>query len=213
MPLKNKILTFTEKFDYAPDSGGWLGLCKIDRLKSTCEPIMTDHPDAQRYSYDLLYKCREVFHKVFTQENKSILFTHPIDSSKKVSDLVHLVETKLNIPTKERSKFFRTTDYANVTAIRVSPFWLNNPIKRQLLSIFLRAGRKYSAGRTIQDCLSDEKNYKECWPAIELFLDGYYNFDQKIINVWKKDFHKGFVFSFLNKTKEEIVQQNLMTKN
>lgn len=81
---------------------------------------------------------------------------------------------------------------------------------RQIFTMFLRAGRKYSAGRIIQDCINDEKNYQNCWPAIELFLDGYQNFNQKCIDIWKRDFHNGFVFQFINKTKEEILAEKLM---
>lgn len=208
-----KSLNLVERFDYAPDSGGHLGLCLIDRKKLTCESIESDNEHARRYSYGQLLKCREQFSIIFTEETKSILFTHAIDSSNKIAEFINLIEERLKLPKNNKCQFFLIKDYRNVTAIRVSEFFRSSVMARQIFTMFLRVGRKYTVGRTIQDCLNDEKNYQNCWPAIELFLEGYYNFDQKIINTWNKDFHHGFVFSFINRTKEEIIQQNLMTKN
>lgn len=212
MPLKNKILTFTEKFDFAPSSAGYFGLAKIDRIKSTCAPVMSDHPDAERYNYDLLYHCREVFNKVFNETIKSIFFTHVADATQNISSFINLVEDQLNISAKEKSQFFKTKDYSNVSAIRVSVFWLNCPMKRQLLTLFLRAGRKYSTDKTIKDCIFEEKNYEKCWPAVELFLDGYFGFNEKFLEVLKKNHQRGFVYCFSDKTKESILENKLMFK-
>lgn len=207
--LKN--LKFVEPLDYTPDSNGFFALAFIDRKELTVEDRVSENPVVEEFNYDTFFRCREVFGKVFEEDSKSILFTHAQGLSENISSFLKIIETKLNIAAQNQSICF-TTCYKNVLAIRVSKWWLECSYRRQIFTLFLRAGRKFSKDFSIEQIFHTNNDCISCYPAINLFLSGYHKFCQSCFDRLKESHQKGFVWFFSGKTAELIVQENLMTK-
>ncbi len=193
--------------DENPESDGHFALAKIDKKAGTATSKLTDREDyIKQFNYGTFYHCREVFHKVFTEKDKSILYVHAGNLGETIEKFIHLVEELLNIPNKEKSQFFKT-QRTTITPIRPAKFWLACPMKRQVFSLLLRSGRNFDIvqdNNNIWPALKSSKNTKSVIPALEVFLGGHTKFDQKCLDILKANHHHGFCHIFSNKSPDEI---------
>jgi hypothetical protein len=191
--------------DENPESDGHFALGLICKKNQTITSKLTDRKDyIEQFGYGTFYKCREVFHKVFTEKDKSILYVHEGNLSDNIAEFINKIEDILFFPKKDQSQFFKAKQRTTITGIRPAKFWLVCPMRRQLFSLLLRSGRNHVLGYPIIVALQNSKYTKETFPAINLFLEGYTKFHQKTLDILAADHHKGFVFSFSGKSEEQI---------
>lgn len=209
LPIKNPpILSYTENSKFPP-LPGHLALAWIDKKKKSAESRDTEDKIFDRYLGRMFFSCLESWSNVFQENCKSILFCAENHTSK-LAEFLEKVETKLKIPAANRSQVFQTNN-EKISAIRTSKFWLEG-MRLKVFPLFIRASIYYESGGSINDAINKYPLAKKCLPFFDLFLSGYVNFDEEILETWKTDFHHGIIFSFQNKTKEQIIDSELLTK-
>lgn len=207
-----KKLIYTENSKY-PLENGFFALGLIDRKKQLAENRWTDDEKLQNRYGTLARKCREEFANLFQEDCKSIVYCHAQDKYESLSAFINLVEAQLNIPDKQKTQVF-STQINTISAIRVSPFWLNCSMRRQLFTMIIRAGAiHYKKDQSIIDTFKQYALGKTSIEGIELFLNGYYNFTDESRNILAGDMHKGAAFQFQNKSKEELIDKVITKEN
>lgn len=145
-------------------------------------------------------KCRDAFQKHFTPDSDGIYFSHEPcfgdrDQGIHVANFISHTETVLGI---KPSTFCRTNrNYA--IWIELNEFWKECPIRRSLLTIFLRCALKYRLDVNNYDkTLFDHPYIKSTKPAVMRFLFGFTHFNDRPNGGWKRTFER--------LTEEEIKQ-------
>jgi len=211
------ILTYTENSPYGLPSGFKLSLGLIDKKEKTAESRLSEDENlANKYGY--FRACLEEANRCFTRpEDKSMIFHGHPNRSINIRNLISYFEDKLNL--KIKSQVF-ATNIETITAIRISPFWMDCRLKKTLLFILIRAGQEFKvnvpAGTlehvAFASLLGSQDYLPKLKNMIELFLDGYTKFNQTCLDILDSDFHKGIVFQFQDKSKDEILAGNLLIK-
>jgi hypothetical protein len=86
-------------------------------------------------------KCREQFATRFTENHKGLFFCHEVNESQRCASF--LVKTEQIIDISSSHSVFGETNRPDVTWIVPSFFWMSSDMRRQLLTILLRAGMSY----------------------------------------------------------------------
>ncbi len=220
-----KTLIYTENSKYQAGNRQ-IALAWIDSKNGTAESRESENEDYKKYG--TFRNCLEEVGRFFEEDCKSIVYCVTKEQLVLVRKFIELVETKLKINIKEKSLIFETNS-ANIAAIRVSPFWMDCPLKRRVFLIFLRAGLYYkdtykddvinqtitayyeskygdylssSAGEAGKEKITN--TIKNVTKGLEIFLDGYTEFSEDCLTVLANNFHTGFVNQFKEKLPEQI---------
>lgn len=211
-----KTLKLKKDWLYDPDNSkfrdgdGAFSLALINRKEGVVKVRDTSDEELhEKYNHFPWKKCREQFNLCWNEKSTSLIYCHEGNLSESIGEFISKFETKLGL--KELSQFYRTS-YITMTAIKVSPFWVECPIRRQLFTVLLRAGRNYQLGADIQTALDSTQYTQQLKSCIDLFLAGYHNFDQASKSYLEANFHNGIIWRFKNKTVEEILAAGMMTK-
>lgn len=212
-PKELKVLEYRPcSVSQYPATNGYFALALIDRKEGYAETrVSKDEKLQNRYYGKVFFKCREEFGNVFLADCKSIAYVHNAAFTPVIRDFMSQVEDKLNISAKEKSLFFETSN-EKISAIRVSPFWLNCPMRRQAFTLFLRAGLNHKLEVDIQEAINQYPFSKGILPFFELFLEGYSVFGEKTVKKLEADMHHGVVFNFKNVLREHIIEGKLLLK-
>lgn len=207
--IKNWVYDPQEQSKYK-DGPGHFALAKINRLKGTVTSRITSDEDlAEHYHNTTWFGCREEGHRVWTEKCHSIIFCHEGEQAELISEFINKIERILKIPAKEQTILF-STDRTTMSAVKSSDFWVSCPMRRQIFSILLRAGRNHVIGDEVGTALSITKYTQLTKNAIELFLQGYNKFTKSCLDDLVEDFHCGFIHQFSNKSLEDC---KLLMKN
>lgn len=208
------ILNFTDESVYGCPQKTSFGLGFIDKKEKKCRNRTSNDKNlSAKYGY--MRSCLEEIGNVFSRpEDKSIIFYNvKEDKTENIRSFISYIETKLKLDKK--SEIFETNN-SYITAIRVAPFWLSCPMRRRLYLILIRESQQYDSSLSLVAGLNDlcEKSgyigYLK--NLLNLFLSGYVFFTPKSLDILKKDFHKGIITQFSNKTKPEILDSGLISK-
>jgi hypothetical protein len=126
-------------------------------------------------------KCREEFAKKFTCGQAGLFFATREATPGDVLDIAAFLlktEAIIDLPSLglPHSTFFRT-DNAKAIWVQPSAFWMVCEMRRQVLTIFLRAGLNYAVLKdNYEDALWAEERARESKRAIMRFLFGYVRF-------------------------------------
>lgn len=116
------------------------------------------------------YFCRERFHAAQTHRGyRRFAFCCKASQRKHVRKFIAAIEDRLKLRKKDRLKI-RDTDNDRVLFIQTGAFWSKRPA-RDLLTILLRAGRKYRS--SVKNVLSKGRYLRSTKDAVEMFLDGH----------------------------------------
>lgn len=196
-----KVLTFTENADYKPEVNHF-ALAKIDRKKSTCETRLSNDQDlADKYGYSRL--CLEEVGNFFQEDCKSIVHYHDDifgNYTQNIREFLSVIEKSLKIDKK--GMVFGTEK--TVTALRVSPFWLKNTLRRRLFLILVKDGKSFYKDAGLDKFFENSQYCSKIKDFLKVFLAGYTKFDQSCLDKNYKDFHNGIISQFKNKTEEQI---------
>ena len=119
-------------------------------------------------------RCRENFAGIFTADKQGLFFVCRDSSPGADVDVASfLIKTEEIIGLPEYSTFLRT-DNLRVIWVEPSSFWMTCAMRRQVFTIFLRAGINYLADKdNYEDALWSEERARESKRAIMRFLFGY----------------------------------------
>src|ERR1700761_7880753 len=92
-----------------------------------------------------MHSCREIFSGYFKSSTAIIGFSFSRINIKNLNEFFTIIEKKLKLKTTQKIKFFATT-MKNVVYIEVPTFWRENNTRRQLFTLFLRAGAVHYKG-------------------------------------------------------------------
>lgn len=167
-------------------------------------------------------KCREQFAARFTELSKGLFFCHNTDEGRRTASFLIKTEQVVGIADPNRSKpfnysTFAETDRANILWVGPSCFWMEAEIKRQLLTVILRAGMNYNPSKDdYEDALwkPDQlgNNYAaKTKAAISRFLYGFTDYvPPNSSSAWGSFTNKvGWVTLFENKN-EELIRERLV---
>jgi hypothetical protein len=164
-------------------------------------------------------RCREEFAKRLSSTESGFYFCGKIGQNEKIVHFLKKTETILDL--KEFSAFSKTTK-PEIIWIYPSLFWMNCSLKRQLLTIFLRAGINYNI---------EVDNYEEAlWSpdimgktyaaetklAICRFLYGYTEYKGRIDGGWWGLFNSadiGFIKRVLVLPSDKMVESGIIGIN
>lgn len=204
-----KTLQLTKNWRYEPgnefsqEGDGYFALGLIDKKLGTATSKLTDRQDyIDSFGYGTWYKCREQFHKVFTEKDKSILYVHAGNLTPNIAEFITKIENVIGIARKEQTECF-LTQRTTITAIRPAKFWLSCPMRRQIFSLILRSGRNHIIGNDYSVALLNSKYSKETFHIINLFISGYNTFNQKCLDILEDNHHHGFYHQFNGVTVEQ----------
>jgi hypothetical protein len=121
------------------------------------------------------HSCRETFclwfyNKLYKSETKfPFLVTHAPDNGKQVVAFLQEVENRLDL--KERSQFFYDKNDNKITIVKPSPWWLDNYMRIQFLSVLLRCANNYKGD--FEKALYSIEYASHTKAAIEKFFSGF----------------------------------------
>lgn len=137
-------------------------------------------------SYEF-HECREIFGRIFTSRKANIVFVCRYRSRKSIAAFILRIEEKLKIPKKDRSRF-GPTQRNTIIWIKVSSFWMSEPIRRSLFTALLRAATNYKAHtRNFKQALYSRAYLNKTKPAVERFLAGHTHFVGRCLG-WQSTF-------------------------
>lgn len=140
----------------------------LDEIKAI-KPSSYGGPQIGYFALDSEYgtiswdKCREQFAQRFCETTSGFFFCHNIDEGYRVAEFISKTEEILGFMDYLHSyapSTFCKTCRNNVLWINVSRFWVTHEIRRQFLTILLRAGMGYDSARN---------NYEEALWAMRGF--------------------------------------------
>lgn len=94
-----------------------------------------------KYSNDktLWHPCREVFYWRFKRSTKTIYLSYNHPNVKTLAKFFAAIEWRMKLKPKDRLKFITYENAPLVVGVEVSAFWRFNRLRRELLTILLRA--------------------------------------------------------------------------
>lgn len=140
----------------------------LDEIKAV-KPSSYGGPQIGYFALDSEYgtlswdKCREQFAQRFCEATSGFFFCHNIDEGYRVAEFISKTEEILGFTDYLHSyapSTFCKTSRNDVLWINVSRFWVAHEIRRQFLTILLRAGMGYDSARN---------NYEEALWAMRGF--------------------------------------------
>lgn len=166
-------------------------------------------------------KCREQFAARFTETSRGFFICHNTNEGNRPASFLVKTEQVIGIAdcslkSNERlhnHSTFAETDRANILWVGPSLFWMTSEIKRQLLTIILRAGMNYDPYKNNYEealWMPDQigNNYAaKTKIAVTRFLYGFteYISDANMSPIWGNFNNKiGWVSVFENKSEEAI---------
>jgi hypothetical protein len=122
------------------------------------------------------YSCRDGYQGVVKTRiiKGGVFFSHEPEQGDRPARFLQKIEEQLKLSVRSK---FRKTNHNNILWIKLSPWWLENKIRRSFLTLMLRAGMDY----TLSLPWSKEnvftvaaKNYRgeSTLPAIRRFMRG-----------------------------------------
>lgn len=131
---------------------------------------------AKPYISSYFYHCRDQFHSAFNKNCKDILFCcgqwkSGRSKGRSVEAFIHEAERRLRV---KRYTKFGPTQRLDIVWLTVSPFWMEESMRRSLFTALLRAGMHYD--RRVQDfdrALTSDRYLAGTQEAVQRFLDGH----------------------------------------
>lgn len=207
---KSPIFKYTEKSPYGLPGGFKFSLGAIDKKERVCwSRVSEDEALANKYGF--WRACLEEVGNFFRSEDKSLIFHGHPDRAANIKNFINFIEEKLNLDKK--CEVFET-DVETITAIRVSQFWLDCPLRRCMLLNFIRAGQDFATvnEESFQNLLNSNNYFSKTKPMLDLFFDGYVIFSKICLETFTANFHRGPVAQFLNLTSEQILSNKMLNK-
>lgn len=173
--------------------------------------------EQQAASWD---KCREQFAARFIESSKGLFFCHDTNEGCRTASFLIKTEQVIGIADRRRPfnySMFAETDRANILWVGPSYFWMGSEVRRQLLTVILRAGMNYNPSKNdYEEALwkPDQlgNNYTaKTKAAISRFLYGFTDYvPPDASSAWGSFTNKvGWVTLFENKS-EEVVRTRLV---
>lgn len=132
-------------------------------------------------------RCREAFHAYADLvRQREYFFWHSVNWGPNVAALVNHVENHLRLGDKST---FSYTQKPTVTYVRVSPWWVTQPMRHQFFTCCLRASLTFNRHKT-RDWLNHLASYRYLggtMPAVRRFLEGFTQYTGNITG-WYRQF-------------------------
>lgn len=117
-------------------------------------------------------------------EQYGLWFSHRKNSGAVIQLFFKKLERQLKV--KPRSTFQNTEHPEHVIWMGVSPWWMENLVRRSFLTLALRSAQNYRPKKdNFIESFEKNKYGKESMPAVKLFLDGYTNYRGKILHMFE----------------------------
>lgn len=129
--------------------------------------------------------CREDFAKSW-KDHKFIVFSHKKGANKgsntsySIAIFIRMAEERIRGKGRWRRTQVGPTEYANISWIKLSQFWMNDKMRKSFFTILLRASRHFNSQaddleKEFERALfSDDQGYfKNTKPAVERFMKGF----------------------------------------
>lgn len=133
--------------------------------------------------------CREQFANKFTEDMLGFYFSHHPGKSEDVAAFLTKCELIIGIDSFQKPyelSLFKKTERDTILWIEPSRFWMSCPMKRSLLTAFLRCGLNYnSQADNFDDALfslefKENKHVRDTKSAVLRFLFGFTRFTGRI---------------------------------
>ena len=132
---------------------------------------------------DRFFGCREELLYDMNASDKYLGFYVPYQNCiKNLNEFFETIETKLKLSVKT---VFFNTDVKNLIIIKMARFWMANPIKRSLMSLFIRCGAIYYTNN-FDKAIKQYNLSNQCSKGIYRFLEGNTYFKLK---EWARDYY------------------------
>jgi hypothetical protein len=119
------------------------------------------------------HSCRDGFRSSYTKETEFFFFSCPTNEQNNVIAFLNRFEKQVKVRKPENKCKIHNSDVENILIIEPGPWWNSLHVRRQMLTIVLRAGRAYSAQHdNFQDCLNSSPYLSKTPGATKLFLQG-----------------------------------------
>jgi len=156
---------------------------------------LAEKPDKSgSYNAHMFEKCREFFHQ--RKWNSHLLFC-AAKTGRNVAKFIRRIETTLKV--KPLTECGPTSD-KRVMWVKISPWWLEDRIRKSLFTILLRAGRRYQGN--FDEAVFSVWYTKRTKFAVKRFLSGHTKYTRYARN------YGGWVTAFgkrLSETHEEWI--------
>lgn len=127
--------------------------------------------EKSRWRIGSFYHCRDQFHPHFTGKSQNIIYCHPANEREDIANFIWMIEDRVKV--EEHSRI-GPTNRNTFTWIKVSPFWLQQSMRRSFFTAILRAARAYKVAKNnFNEALYSVFYFQESRPAVQRFLAGF----------------------------------------